>query len=330
LKQGEWKDFYESGNIKNERTYKDDMLHGYYKEKDNLGRLTLTMLYDNGAVVKSRVEDEPDIEIVNRYDSDNKLIYSGPFRNNVPVGTHREYSKDGKVINAFIYNDNGVKLSEGIVDEAGNYNGKWKNYFPDGTIMAEGTYTDSRRTGAWKFYNSSGKVEQTGNYSNGRPDGLWKWYYGNDVVLREEEYFQGERDGIYAEYSPAGEIIAQGQYADGEKNGQWKSKTGDYTEEGNYIIGLKDGQWKSYYSNGVLKFKGNYVQGNADGQHIHYYDTGKIKEEQYYRMGIRQRTWKQYDETGAPVLTITYRDDVEISINGVKINLPESDTKLIK
>lgn len=330
LKQGEWKDFYESGNIKNERTYKDDMLHGYYKEKDNLGRLTLTMLYDNGAVVKSRVEDEPDIEIVNRYDSDNKLIYSGPFRNNVPVGTHREYSKDGKVINAFIYNDNGVKLSEGIVDEAGNYNGKWKNYFPDGTIMAEGTYTDSRRTGAWKFYNSSGKVEQTGNYSNGRPDGLWKWYYGNDVVLREEEYFQGERDGIYAEYSPAGEIIAQGQYADGEKNGQWKSKTGDYTEEGNYIIGLKDGQWKSYYSNGVLKFKGNYVQGNADGQHIHYYDTGKIKEEQYYRMGIRQKTWKKYDETGAPVLTITYRDDVEISINGVKINLPESDTKLIK
>ena len=29
-------------------------------------------------------------------------------------------------------------------------------------------------------------------------------------------------------------------------------------------------------------------------------------------------------------MTIVYRNDVEYSINGVKINLPESDVKLIK
>ena len=29
-------------------------------------------------------------------------------------------------------------------------------------------------------------------------------------------------------------------------------------------------------------------------------------------------------------LVISYKDDVEVSINGVKIKLPESDTKLIK
>jgi hypothetical protein len=47
-------------------------------------------------------------------------------------------------------------------------------------------------------------------------------------------------------------------------------------------------------------------------------------------MGIRQRTWKKFDEEGMPYITITYRDDVETSINGVRINLPESDVKLIK
>jgi hypothetical protein len=47
-------------------------------------------------------------------------------------------------------------------------------------------------------------------------------------------------------------------------------------------------------------------------------------------MGIRQKTWKKYDEQGIPVLSITYKDDVETSINGVKINLPERDVKLIK
>lgn len=330
LKQGSWIDFYPDGRKKTEKFYKDDLLHGYYKEYDARGNLTVTMLYDNGSIVKSKVEDEQDIEIVNKYSAENKLISSGPFRNGKPVGVHREYDGNGKVINAFAYNDVGVLMSEGIIDEAGNSNGKWKDLYPDGKIKAEGVYTDNRKTGLWKFYSVENKVEQTGYYNNGRPDGLWKWYYDNGAILREEEYFQGQRDGAFNEYSPDGSIISQGQFSDGERNGDWKSKVGDYTEEGKYIVGLKDGQWKAYYPDGTLRFKGNYVQGNPDGQHIYYFENGKIKEEQYYKMGIRQKTWKKYNEEGSPYLTITYKDDVETNINGVKINLPESDTKLIK
>jgi antitoxin component YwqK of YwqJK toxin-antitoxin module len=330
LKQGEWIEFYPNGSKKSEKTFKDDLLHGYYKEYDTRGILVMTMLYDNGSLVESNVEDQPDIEIVNRYDEANKLIYSGPYRNNIPVGVHREYGSDGKIINSFHYNDNGLLQSEGIIDEAGNRNGKWKDLYPDGSVMAEGAYTDNRRTGLWKFYTPSGKTEQTGFYNNGRPDGLWKWYYETGSILREEEYFQGMRDGDYTEYSSEGSIIGQGQYSDGERNGEWKFKTGDIIEEGQYIIGLRDGQWKSYYIDGTLKFKGNFSQGNPDGQHLHYYENGRIREEQYYRMGIRQRTWKKFDEEGMPYITITYRDDVETSINGVRINLPESDVKLIK
>jgi len=330
LKQGEWKEFYPNGRIKTEKTYIDDQLHGYYKEYDNRGILVLTMLYQNGAIVKSLVEDEPDIEIVNKYDQDGKMISSGPYRNKIPVGTHRQYGKDGKVINAFIYNDNGLLLSEGVVDEAGKFNGKWKDLYPDGKVQAEGQFTDSRRSGQWKFYNVQTKVEQTGSYNIGRPDGLWKWYYENGALLREEEYFQGQRDGIYTEYSANGEIIAQGQYSDGERNSEWKFKSGDFTEEGKYISGLEDGVWKSYYTNGKLKFKGNFVQGNPDGQQTIFYEDGKVKEEQYYQMGIREKTWKKFNEEGIPVLVIAYKNDVEVSINGIRIKLPESDAKLIK
>ena len=330
LKQGEWKELYPNGSIRAERTFRDDLMHGYYKEYDNRGKLVLTMLYENGSIVKSNVEDEPDIEIENKYDDNGKLVYSGPFRNKVPVGVHREFGPDGKVTNAFVYNDNGLLLSEGIVDEAGNRNGKWKDLYPDGKIQAEGQYTDNRRSGIWKFYNMSQKLEQTGGYTNGRPDGLWKWYYDSGAILREEEYFQGQRDGLCSEYSETGEIIAQGEYSDNERNGIWKYKSGDYTEEGNYIIGLRDGVWKAYFTNGKLKFKGNFVQGNPDGQQVYYYDNGKIREEQYYKMGIRTRTWKKYDEEGIQSLVITYKDDTEMSINGVKIKLPESDIRLIQ
>jgi len=330
LKQGVWKEFYPNGIIKSEKQYKDDLMHGYYKEYDNRGRLVLTMLYEDGSIVKSKVEDEPDIEIVNKYDPDGNLIYSGPYRNNVPVSIHREYNKDGSVINAFIYNDNGLMLSEGVVDEAGNRNGKWKELYADGQVLAEGQFANNRRSGLWKFYNSSAGTEQTGSYNNGRPDGLWKWYYENGALLREEEYFQGQRDGLYTEYSVTGEIIAQGQYSDGEKNGEWIFKSGDFSEEGKYIIGLKDGVWRSYFTNGKVKYKGNYVQGNPDGQQSFYYENGKLKEVQYFRMGIREKTWKKFNEEGVAVMVITYKNDVEISINGVKIKLPESDTKLIQ
>jgi antitoxin component YwqK of YwqJK toxin-antitoxin module len=330
LKQGDWKEFYPNGGIKSEKTFKDDLMHGYYKEYDTRGKLVLTMLYENGAIVKSNVEDAPDIELVNKHDQDGKLIYSGPYRNKIPVGVHREYGKDGKVTNAFIYNDNGLLLSEGLVDEAGKYNGKWKDLYSNGKVQAEGQYSDSRKSGQWKFFNSTEKVEQTGSYNNGRPDGLWNWYYETGAILKEEEYFQGQRDGASTEYSITGDIIAQGQYSDGERNGEWKARSGDITEEGKYITGLKDGVWKSFYSNGKLRFKGNFVQGNPDGQQIYYYENGKTKEEQYFQMSIRQKTWKKFSEDGAPVLVISYKDDVEISINGVRIKLPESDTRLIK
>ena len=330
LKQGEWKEFYPNGNKKSEKTFKEDLLNGYYKEYDNRGRLVLTMLYENGSIVKSSVEDAPDIEIVNKYDSEGKLIYSGPYRNKIPVGIHRDYSKDGKITNAYIYNDNGLLLSEGIVDEAGNRNGKWKDLFQDGKAQAEGQFIDNRRAGAWKFYNTAGKVEQTVSFNSGRPDGLWKWYYEKGQLLREEEYFQGRRDGSCSEFSETGELITEGQYLDGERNGDWKYKSGDYTEEGKYITGLKDGTWKGYYSDGKVKFKGGFVQGNPDGEHKYYYENGKVKEEQHFEMGIRQKTWKKFDEEGIPVLVIVYKDDVETGINGVRIKLPESDTKLIK
>lgn len=134
----------------------------------------------------------------------------------------------------------------------------------------------------------------------------------------------------FFEYSKDGNIISSGNYTDNEKNGSWTYTVGDHREEGSYIIGLRDGAWKYYDNEGRLKYKGNYLQGNPDGYHIYYWDTGKIKEEQYYKMGIKQRSWKKYDQEGVLLMTIIYKDDVEKRINGVKIDLPASDVKLIK
>ena len=330
LKQGEWLEFYPGGAIKTERNYRNDLLHGYYKEYDERGRLLVTLLYDNGKVTGTEIDNSAEIDIENRYDEAGKLIYSGPFKEGVPVGIHREYNSDGTVRIASIYNDNGVLISEGIVDDEGNRNGPWKDFSADGTLIAEGAYVNSRRTGIWKFYNASGKLEQAGSYSNGRIDGTWRWYYPEGELLREEDYYQGRRDGQYTEFTRTGEVIARGEYADGERNGEWIFITGDNREEGNYLLGLRDGEWKAYYPNEKLRFRGEYRQGNPVGHHMLWYDSGRIREDRYYRNGLRTRTWKKYSEEGEVVLSVTYRDDVETSINGVAVNLPESSVRRIK
>lgn len=330
VKQGSWKEFHENGNIRTEMNYRGGVLHGYYKEYNDKGILTVTMLYDNGKIVEGNVEDNPEIEMQNRYDADGNLIFSGPFKTGIPVGIHREFNANGMVKASVIYNDQGVKVSEGIVTEDGRRNGEWKNFFENGNVKEDGVYDNNRRTSTWKFYNIEGKIIQTGQYRNGRPEGLWKWYYHEGSVLREEEYFQGRRDGNFVEYSKYGEVISEGQFLDGEKNGNWKITIGDHREEGNYIIGLRDGMWKYYDNEGNLLYRGRYVQDNADGYHFYYFENRRIKEEQYYDMGLRHRTWKKYGEEGILEMTITYKNDIEVKINGVRIDLPERDVKIIK
>lgn len=330
LKQGPWKEFYEDGKIKTEMSYKDGLLNGYYKKYNKKGILTETMLYDNGKIVEENIDNDPEINIRKEYDNEGNLVFSGPYRSDVPVGIHRNYDKNGNVISSVIYNDRGQKMSEGIVTEDGRREGSWKNYYSGGSLKEKGEYDNNRRTGSWTFYNKEGKIVQTGSYRNGRPEGLWKWYYPDGSILREEQYYQGSRDGRFVEYSRDGKIISEGEYLDGERNGKWKVTIGDHREEGNYIIGLRNGLWKYYDDEGNLLYRGDYIQDNPDGYHFYYYENGRIKEEQFYDMGLRHRTWRKYNEEGILEMTITYKNDIETRINGIKVNLPEREIKIIK
>ena len=154
-------------------------------------------------------------------------------------------------------------------------------------------------------------------------------YYKDGSIHREEDYFIGAEEGLSLEYSELGDIIAKGDYINGEKEGKWYYNAGDQVEEGSYITGLREGIWKYYYSDGTLKYSGNYVQGMPDGRHKYYYENKSLKEDQYYKKGSKEKTWKKYDEQGNVILTVSYKEDLEKSINGVKVSLKE-DVKRIK
>ncbi|NOY36987.1 MAG: toxin-antitoxin system YwqK family antitoxin [Chlorobi bacterium] len=330
-KTGKWITFYQNGRIMREEQYKNGLLNGYIKEYDQNGNIRLILFYKDGKIVSDINDNDTlqmPVDIRNTYDKNGDLFENGPYKKNIPIGIHRFY-KDGKIINSIIYDNYGEKISEGIINEKGQKEGSWKNYYYDGKVQSTGKYINNQRNGIWKFYYKNGKIEQTGSFRSGKENGEWKWYFENGSLRREESYFNGKRDGLYTEYDREGNIIANGQYLDGERDGEWEIQVGDHKETGKYILGLREGIWKYYYGNGKIQYEGNYKRGMADGRHKIYYENGGLKEEQFYVMGSREKTWKKYDEFGNLVMTISYKNDLERRINGVKIKL-EKEVKTIK
>ena len=329
-KQGVWKEFYEDGKLKTEKNYRDDMLDGLYKEFNTKGNLVVVLKYEGGQVVAEDVTDEESLEIRNEFDNRNRLVKSGPYRQNVPIGIHRTYDAQGSVIAAQTYDNNGILVSEGIVDEEGKKQGNWENYYPGKELKSMGQYTENYRTGKWTFFRRNGNIEQEGNYNRGRPHGPWVWYYEDGNLLREEEFFNGKEDGGLVEYSSDGNIITRGDFIDGEKEGEWYYRVGDHIEIGSYLTGLREGRWKYFFNDSTLKFEGYYIQGNPDGKQKLYYQNGNLKEERYYVMGIKEKSWKKYDEAGNLVMTITYKNNTETRVNGVKVELPDASRTMIR
>jgi len=323
-KHGKWKYFYDNGQVRLEGNYKRGLEHGYFKEYDTDGNLLTTTKYDNGLKVED-AQELTKLEVRKDYYPDGKLkIVATYSKEGVPEGVRREYAEDGTIEKSYIFK-NGIIIGEGIVTEKGEKDGRWKEYYPDGSLMAVGDYEKDLRTGPWKYYHKNGKLKQEGKYSKeGKPEGEWFWYYNDGNLLREDYYYMGLLDGEMVEYSKEGVIIARGEYIEGNENGSWFYLIGDSRIEGSYLEGRRDGLWKYWQLDGfgkqdVLRFEGRFIEDNPHGEHTYYWDNGNRKDEGEYVMGLKNGDWISFDYLGLPEVIITYQNGKEIKYDGIKI-----------
>jgi antitoxin component YwqK of YwqJK toxin-antitoxin module len=321
-KQGVWKEFHQNNNIKTEMNYLNGKLNGYYKTFDENKKLLSIQLYKNGELTQEDTSETPKIEEKTEYYSSGKPKTNGQYLNGLPINLHKEYSPDGKVIDAKFYDETGNVVSMGQVDEKDRKIGHWKYLYPTGELKSEGDFNENSKTGKWKFYYISGSLEQEGSFTKGKYNGIWKWYYETGELLREENFLQGKEEGKFVEYTITGEIVTKGEYINGKKNGEWEYTTGDAKELGSYEMDEQNGIWKYYNLKGKLIFEGEFVQGIAEGKHLFYYDTGRTKEERNYVAGNLNKYLKQFDEEGNVFLIEKYKNGTLIKINGSKIELP--------
>lgn len=318
-KHGNWKYFYENGNLQLECIYKHGLRNGYYKEYDIDGNLLTALKYVDGEK-QDFVPEFTRLDLKTEYYPDGKVKVKATFKDDKPEGVWRQYSEDGEIEVSYFYK-NGIIIGEGIITEQGERNGNWKEYFDNGILKGEGYYDHDVKVGPWVYYHMNGKIEQTGTFDSlGRLEGQWEWYYSSGQLLRKENFKEGLADGIMTEYDELGNTITEGIYWKGLEDGLWIYDVGDHRQEGEYIEGMRDGEWKSWYKNGELKFKGKFIEDNPHGEHLYYWDNGKLKDKGNYIMGRKHGDWITYNYDGSPFLVITYENGIEKKYDGIQID----------
>jgi len=316
--QGNWKFFWENGNLKTEGTYVNNKKHGFFKDYDANGNFLTVQKYDNDVLIEDAKETKQLTRKVSYHPNGQPSVIA-TFFNDKPDGIRREFDKDGNIIKGYVFN-NGVLSAEGITDMEGKRNGKWKEFYETGELKAEGTYKNSARVGDWKYYFPDKSIEVVGSYNQrGEKTGEWQWFYPNQQLMMTENYEDGVLEGEYWEYDEEGKVLVKGQYIEGEQDGFWHFQRGIGFEEGNFYDGMRIGTWKTWYENEHLLSEIEYDHDLMNGKYTIFYPNSVIKRIGNYVNGEREGTWSDYYDTGELFLTTIYKNGKEIRWNNYKI-----------
>lgn len=211
---GEWKEYYENGQLKRIGTTSNGIYTGEWKEYYENGQLSGIGNYDGFKIGEWK-----------HYNKKGKLYATGKYNN---LG---ETTGEWK-----IYQENGRIGSIGNL-ENGKREGEWKEYHESGQLSAIGNY-ERWKTGEWKYYHENGQLSSIGNFkvqvnSKGIVEawkiGEWKSYHENGQLWTIWAYQDDKLMEIISLFDKNGNKLDQGTLVNG--NGT----VNRYDEEGNHI-----------------------------------------------------------------------------------------------
>ncbi len=159
------------------------------------------------------------------------------------------------------------------VDEMGRKQGYWKFVapatekpgYPDGALVEEGRYTNSKRIGVWRRYWPNGKVMSEINYQMGRPKGEYKTFYPNGKVEEQGTWDLDRNTGKFQRWHPNGQLAQ------------------DFVFN---AYGVRDGEQKYYHENGKLAVQVTVEEGKEDGTLKRYTADGQLQQVAEFNDGL--------------------------------------------
>lgn len=191
VKDGPWKEFYESGQLRAE---------GMYALGNKIGRWRF--YHENGSIEQEGTfnnQGNPEGPWKWFYD-DGKILREENYRNGLSDGVYTEYDETGKVITQGEFVDG---LEEGF----------WK--FEYGDTREEGTYKAGMRNGEWKTYYDNGELAFVGSFIDDNPNGQHTWFWPDGKKRDQGEFIMGLRTGDWVQFSEDGTVFLVIAYQNG-------------------------------------------------------------------------------------------------------------------
>ena len=208
--------------------------------------------------------------------------------------------------------------------------GLYEKYYDEGELKTKGQYLNKKRVGEWKNYYKNGQVSRIYSYEDGEKSKEYTSYYKDGVkryqTQKEGEYYvsrgyfetgelQTERllkNGYYKEFRENGTLKISSFYLDYQLFGTWSRfyEDGQLEWSVEFEDGYRNGGYINYYENGQVHVEGTIVKEMLEGKEKRYSEDGKLLWEGYYKNGLLNKTWTQFDATGAKVAKYKFKGGV--------------------
>jgi quinoprotein glucose dehydrogenase len=330
------KTFWENGNIKSKRNYKDDKLSGlstmYYatgetQREENYSDGILSGLqmvwYKNGK--KKREVHYKDWKIDGLYAiwyENGKKESERHFKNGKTDGLLTNWYENGKKESEVHYKDgkidglwtdwdvNGKKKSETYFKNE-KIDGLYSTWYENGKKESEVHYKDDKRDGLWTDWDENGKKKRETHYKGGKIDGLLTNWYENGKKESEVHYKDDKRDGLWTDWDENGKKKSETYFKNEKIDGlltNWY-ENGKKESEVHYKDDKRDGLWTDWDENGKKKRETHYKGGKIDGLYSTWYENGKKETERHFKNGKTDGLLTTWYENGKKESEVHYKDD---------------------
>ncbi|MEN8216544.1 MAG: toxin-antitoxin system YwqK family antitoxin [Pseudomonadota bacterium] len=186
-------EYYESGALQFEYSYRNGKLHGLTKEYYETGELKAESDYRADKLVAQKI-----------FRRDGNLEYELKSKDGQKIETRKMYYPTGE-----------LSREQSFVN--GKLEGLEFDYYQDGQKKAERHYVNGQRDGSAKGYHMNGKVQGDWLFQNGNPVSATLFYSTGEKWLVHTDFDKkGRLNGTSKEYDKKGTLMALRYYEENE------------------------------------------------------------------------------------------------------------------
>lgn len=203
---GFYEEYYKNGKVEQSGNYKNGEKVGEWKSFFETGELSSITIYDQKGNPTGFSED---------YYKNGKLQSIRTKIKDDIFLSKEFYEETGN-----IYVEKQLKPRKGDYDYFLN-EGYYREYSPEEVLKIESNYINGELSGLWTEFYDSGEKEWQVDYYKGHRLGVYKQFYKTGTLKTEGVNVDDLKEGEEKRYDESGQLVWKGFYTKGKLNGKW-------------------------------------------------------------------------------------------------------------